>query len=90
MPVTVEWSGIALQLALTIAAGTSLGLNRSERGRPAGLCTMSLVCLAASGAIIQANLLLATTGKAPDSFIMLDLMPYSVSPISNTGGFRVQ
>src|ERR1700677_2988841 len=66
MPVELGWHDILLRLALTVAAGFLLGIDRSERGRAAGLRTGLLVCLAASVAMIQANLLLATAGKSPD------------------------
>jgi len=85
MSITVEWSDIALRLALTVAAGALLGLNRSEHGRPAGLCTMSLVCLAASVAMIQANVFLASTGKAADSFVTLDLMRLPLGILTGMG-----
>ena len=55
MPVTVTWDDLALRLALTVVAGALIGLNREEHGRPAGLRTTLLVCLAASVAMIQAN-----------------------------------
>jgi len=74
MPLTLTWQEIALRLALSVVAGTLIGLDRGEHGRPAGLRTTLLVCLAAAVAMIQANLLLATTGKTSDSFISLDLM----------------
>jgi putative Mg2+ transporter-C (MgtC) family protein len=48
MPVDPTWTDIALRLALTVVAGAVLGFDRSERGRPAGLRTTLLVCLAAS------------------------------------------
>ena len=69
MSVTLDWYDVALRLALTGLAGVVLGFNRSERGKPAGLGTTTLVCLAASAAMIQVNLLLGMRGKAPDSFI---------------------
>jgi putative Mg2+ transporter-C (MgtC) family protein len=74
MPLTLGWTEIALRLALTVLAGVLLGLNRSERGQVAGLRTNLLVCLSAAVAMIQANLLLPTDGKTPESFSVLDLM----------------
>jgi putative Mg2+ transporter-C (MgtC) family protein len=64
MPETVGWTDILVRLGLTLLAGTLIGLNRSEHGRPAGLRTVLLVCLAASIAMIQMNLLLPTRGRA--------------------------
>lgn len=85
MSVTLEWYDVALRLALTILAGTLLGFNRSERGRPAGLCTTTLVCLAASVSMIQVNLLLGMRGKAPDSFITNDLMRLPLGILTGMG-----
>jgi putative Mg2+ transporter-C (MgtC) family protein len=85
MPTTVQWHEIALRLALTIVAGAVLGANRSERGRAAGLVTTVLVCLAASVAMIQANLLLPTDGKTPDSPVTLDLMRLPLGILTGMG-----
>ncbi|HEY1629271.1 MAG TPA: MgtC/SapB family protein, partial [Tepidisphaeraceae bacterium] len=59
--------------------------NRGEHGRPAGMRTTLLVCLAASISMIQANLLLATAGRHSDSFIMLDLMRLPLGILSGMG-----
>ena len=67
MTVVPDWIEIAERLALTGGAGVLLGINRSVRGRPAGLRTTCLVALAAAIAMIQADLLLATPGKGSDS-----------------------
>ena len=74
MPVLIDWPQIALRLFFTVLAGLIIGFNRGERGRPAGLRTTLLVCLAASLAMLQANLLMHTVGKSSDSFVVLDLM----------------
>src|SRR5271154_3238727 len=74
MPVIISWPQILLRLFFTVIAGVTIGLNRGEHGRPAGLRTTLLVCLAASISMIQANLLMNTIGRAHDSFIELDLM----------------
>ena len=85
MPITPGWKDIAIRLALTVLAGILVGINRSEHGRPAGLRTTLLVCLAASVAMIQANLLLDMSGKRPDSFIVLDLMRLPLGILSGMG-----
>jgi putative Mg2+ transporter-C (MgtC) family protein len=85
MPLTLQWPDVALRLALTVAAGVLIGINRAERGRPAGLRTTLLVCLAASISMIQANLLLATAGKAEDSFVHLDLMRLPLGILTGMG-----
>jgi putative Mg2+ transporter-C (MgtC) family protein len=85
MPLTLAWHEIALRLALSVAAGALMGLDRSEHGRPAGLRTTLLVCLAASVSMIQANLLLATTGRAADSFVTLDLMRLPLGILTGMG-----
>jgi putative Mg2+ transporter-C (MgtC) family protein len=85
MPLTLTWHEIAIRLALSVVAGALIGLDRGEHGRPAGLRTTLLVCLAAAVAMIQANLLLATTGKPADSFITLDLMRLPLGILTGMG-----
>ena len=85
MPTTLGWNEIALRLALTIVAGAVIGFNRGEHGRPAGLRTTLLVCLAASVAMIQTNLLINTIGKRPDSFVVMDLMRLPLGILSGMG-----
>ncbi len=85
MPETVSWTDIFVRLALTLLAGTLIGLNRSEHGRPAGLRTVLLVCLAASIAMIQMNLLLPTKGKDPDSYGVMDMMRLPLGILSGVG-----
>lgn len=85
MPLTPTWGDIALRLGLTIIGGALIGLNRGEHGRPAGLRTTLLVCLAASISMIQVNFLLGTAGKAQDSFIVLDLMRLPLGILSGMG-----
>jgi putative Mg2+ transporter-C (MgtC) family protein len=85
MPVTLDWQQITIRLALTVLAGLVIGFNRGEHGRPAGLRTTLLVCLAASIAMIQANLLMNMVGRKSDSFIMLDLMRLPLGILSGMG-----
>src|ERR1700722_13663889 len=85
MPLTLTWQDIALRLALSLAAGGLIGLDRGEHGRPAGLRTTLLVWLAAAVAMIQTNLLLATKGRAPASFIRLDRMRLPLGILTGMG-----
>jgi putative Mg2+ transporter-C (MgtC) family protein len=85
MPLTIGWSEIALRLALTVVAGLLIGYNRTEHGKAAGLRTTLLVGLAASVAMIQVNLLLPTAGRAPDSFVMNDLMRFPLGILTGVG-----
>lgn len=85
MPVTLTWQHVVFRLALTVVAGIIIGINRGERGRPAGMRTTVLVCLAASLSMIQANLLMHTVGRTGDSFIMLDLMRLPLGILSGMG-----
>ena len=85
MPVTLDWEHVALRLILTVAAGFVIGFNRGEHGRPAGMRTTLLVCLAASLSMIQANLLMNSVGKAHDSFVILDLMRLPLGILSGMG-----
>lgn len=85
MPLTLTWHEITLRLALSIVAGGLIGLDRGEHGRPAGLRTTLLVCLAAAVAMIQTNLLLATSGKTPDSFVTFDVMRLPLGILTGMG-----
>jgi len=85
MPLVLEWPEIAERLALTLIAGALIGLDRYEHGRPAGLRTTLLVCLAASIAMIQVNLLLGIAGKAKDSFVTMDLMRLPLGILAGVG-----
>jgi putative Mg2+ transporter-C (MgtC) family protein len=85
MPLTLTWHEIAIRLALSVVAGALIGLDRGEHGRPAGLRTTLLVCLAAAVAMIQANVLLATAGKAANSFVVLDLMRLPLGILTGMG-----
>src|SRR5580704_2974978 len=85
MPLTLTWHEIALRLALSVLAGGLVGLDRGEHGRPAGLRTTLLVCLAAAVAMIQTNLLLVTIGKTADSFVTLDLMRLPLGILTGMG-----
>jgi putative Mg2+ transporter-C (MgtC) family protein len=59
MPLHPSWLDTAIRLTLTMLAGTVIGFNRGARGRAAGFRTTILVGLAASVAMIQANILLS-------------------------------
>jgi len=85
MPLTLTWHEITLRLALSVVAGGLIGLDRGEHGRPAGLRTTLLVCLAAAVAMVQANLLLVTIGKTADSFVTLDLMRLPLGILTGMG-----
>jgi putative Mg2+ transporter-C (MgtC) family protein len=76
---------IALRLALTCIAGSLIGFNRDEHGRPAGLRTTLLVGLAAAIAMLQADLLMGSRGKPSDSFVVLDLMRLPLGILSGMG-----
>ena len=85
MTLSPGWGDLSLRLALTIVAGIVIGLNRGEHGHPAGLRTTLLVGLAAAIAMIQVNLLLGMSGKAPDSFVTNDLMRLPLGILSGMG-----
>jgi putative Mg2+ transporter-C (MgtC) family protein len=85
MALTLGWPEIALRLTLTLLAGALIGLDRDVHGRPAGLRTTLLVTLAASLAMLLANSLLDTVGKAPTSFVNLDLMRLPLGILTGVG-----
>jgi putative Mg2+ transporter-C (MgtC) family protein len=81
----LTWSEIALRLGLAFLAGGLIGVNRWEDGQAAGLRTTLLVCLAAAVAMILADVLLASRGKLPDSFAMMDVMRLPLGILSGMG-----
>ncbi len=85
MPLHIGWGEVALRLGLTVITGLLIGYNRTEYGKAAGLRTTLLVCLAASVAMIQMNLLLPTAGRSPNSFIMNDLMRLPLGILTGVG-----
>jgi putative Mg2+ transporter-C (MgtC) family protein len=85
MPLTLDWQEIAIRLILTAIAGSVIGINRGGHGHPAGLRTTLLVCMAASIAMIQTNLLLGTVGRPSDSFVNMDLMRLPLGILSGMG-----
>jgi putative Mg2+ transporter-C (MgtC) family protein len=85
MPLHPDWGEIALRLFLTVVAGGIIGLDRGTRGHAAGLRTSILVCLAASVAMIQANLLLPVSGKTAASFGVMDLMRLPLGILTGVG-----
>jgi len=85
MPLTLTWHEIVLRLGLAVVAGGLVGLDRGEHGRPAGFRTTLLVCLAATVAMIQTNLLLVTIGKTANSFVTLDLMRLPLGILTGMG-----
>ncbi len=85
LTIRLEWTDVALRLALTVVAGVAIGYNRSEHGKAAGMRTTLLVCLAASVAMIQVNMLLPMVGREPNSFVMNDLMRLPLGILTGVG-----
>jgi putative Mg2+ transporter-C (MgtC) family protein len=68
-----------------VLAGAIIRLNRGARGHAAGFRTTILVCLAASVATIQANILLPLSGKTSESFAVMDLMRLPLGILTGVG-----
>jgi putative Mg2+ transporter-C (MgtC) family protein len=85
MPLSPSWTDIAIRLALTMLAGAIIGFDRGARGHAAGFRTTILVGLAASVAMIQANILLPLSGKTPESFAVMDLMRLPLGILTGVG-----
>ena len=85
MTLTLTWQQIALRIALAIVASFFIGLDRDQHGKTAGMRTTMLVCLAATLAMLEANLLITTSGKTPTSFIQLDVMRLPLGVLSGIG-----
>jgi putative Mg2+ transporter-C (MgtC) family protein len=85
MPLDPTWPDLLLRLALATLAGAIIGWDRGAHGRPAGLRTTLLVCLAAAFSMVLANLLLDTSGKDGDSFVRMDVMRLPLGILSGIG-----
>jgi putative Mg2+ transporter-C (MgtC) family protein len=85
MFIPLTWQDIAIRLALTVAAGALIGFNRGGQGRPAGLRTNLLVCLAASISMILANLILTSPGGETDPTLRMDVMRLPLGILSGMG-----
>lgn len=85
MSTTVGWPDILVRLVLAMVAGSLIGMNRSEHGRPAGLRTTLLVCLAATLTMILANLMVGMSGKRADGFVNIDVMRLPLGLLSGMG-----
>jgi putative Mg2+ transporter-C (MgtC) family protein len=85
MPLHLTWEQIALRLVLALLASFVIGLNRDENGHPAGIRTTMIVCLAATLAMLQVNLLLPLAGKPSSSFVVMDLMRLPLGILSGIG-----
>jgi putative Mg2+ transporter-C (MgtC) family protein len=81
----LTFTDVVVRIVAGTVAGAAIGLNRSERDRPAGLRTTILVCLAATGAMILGNLLLPTAGKPPDGFAAMDIMRLPLGILTGVG-----
>jgi putative Mg2+ transporter-C (MgtC) family protein len=79
------WEDIGLRLFLTMVAGAIIGFNRGARGHAAGLRTTILVGLAASVAMIQANILLSVGGRVADSFGVMDILRLPLGILTGVG-----
>ena len=85
MPLTLTLPDVGLRIFLTVLAALAIGLDRSVEGHPAGVKTTLLVALAACLAMLQANWLMNSVGKAPDSFVVLDLMRMPLGILTGVG-----
>lgn len=85
MPLSPTVYDIFIRLLLTLLAGALIGFNRETKGHAAGLRTTILLCLAASVAMIQANILLSIGGKTHESFGVMDLMRMPLGILTGVG-----
>jgi putative Mg2+ transporter-C (MgtC) family protein len=81
----ITWTEVAVRLLLTLVAGAIIGTNRGEHRSPAGLRTTILVCLTASASMILGNLLIGTSGRAPNSFVTMDVMRLPLGILTGMG-----
>jgi putative Mg2+ transporter-C (MgtC) family protein len=83
--IQVASTDIAIRLAAALVAGGMIGYDRGMRGRAAGLRTNILMCLAAAGAMIEANLMLDVVGRTPQSFARMDVLRFPLGILSGVG-----
>jgi putative Mg2+ transporter-C (MgtC) family protein len=85
MSPTLSWADVLFRLALGLAAGCLIGLDRGEHAHPAGLRTTILVSVAATVAMIEANWLLVHTVDTQTSIVRLDMMRLPLGILSGMG-----
>jgi putative Mg2+ transporter-C (MgtC) family protein len=85
LDISISSGDVAIRLGCTVIASLIIGIDREEHGRPAGLRTTMLVCLAASGAMLLANLLADTGGKPWDSYVTMDAMRLPLGILTGVG-----
>jgi putative Mg2+ transporter-C (MgtC) family protein len=85
MTATLSWTDIAIRLALTVAAGILIGLDRGMHAHRAGLRTTVLVAVAAAVAMIQANWLVVHMPDLQVSTVRLDMMRLPLGILSGIG-----
>jgi putative Mg2+ transporter-C (MgtC) family protein len=64
-PDLLSWSSILLRLAAAFVVGLVLGIDRTARGRPAGMRTTMLTCLAGAVAMLLAEAVAENAGHIP-------------------------
>ncbi|HEY2069883.1 MAG TPA: MgtC/SapB family protein [Rhizomicrobium sp.] len=85
MSVHISTLDIVWRLLAAMLAGGIIGYDRGTRGRIAGLRTTILMCLAATAAMIEANLMLSVTGKTAESFTNMDALRFPLGILSGIG-----
>jgi putative Mg2+ transporter-C (MgtC) family protein len=85
MSATLSWTDIVVRLALAIAAGFLVGLDRGMHAHRVGLRTTMLVAVAAAVAMIQANWLVVHMPDTKVSIIRLDMMRLPLGILSGIG-----
>lgn len=58
-PTPLDWTDFGLRIVLALVAGALLGIDRTARGRPAGLRTTMMVCSSAAVAMILGDVVWA-------------------------------
>src|SRR5436305_14418381 len=85
MLTNLTWIDIALRLGLASVAGMLVGYNREARSQAAGLCTTTLVCVAACLSMVLANLLLETALPQSSGVLRVDVMRLPLGVLTGIG-----
>lgn len=85
MPTTLDISDISIRLTLALAAGAMLGIDRTIRGRPAGMRTTMMVSVAGAVSMVLADLVVAAASAPQPGAPRLDPLRMAQGVLAGMG-----
>jgi putative Mg2+ transporter-C (MgtC) family protein len=85
MPTSLDWLDIATRLGLAVAAGALLGIDRTARGRPAGMRTAMMVSLAAAFAMVLAEMISSSRPPLESTGARFDMLRMAQGILAGMG-----